>query len=193
VTFHITVHYDNALGFGAPRLWTWYAGSDAPDDFAPTGSDAFGPVFDVDVRRQDFGFKFKDGPGQTGPWEGLHLDRRYSRYRSVSDSSDLTEIWCTAEKAFVYPVRPRPAEPDSAATFVAALDAGPGVFVPSTGQLSGLGATPLADGRVLFGVYHPNAARVYLMGSFNAWQRPGHDQPDPSKFVEMKLYRVYFD
>jgi pullulanase/glycogen debranching enzyme len=30
------------------------------------------------------------------------------------------------------------------------------------------------------------------MGSFNDWQRPGHEQPDPSQCIEMGLYRGYF-
>ena len=30
------------------------------------------------------------------------------------------------------------------------------------------------------------------MGSFNDWQRPGHKQPDPSKFIELKLHHGYF-
>jgi 1,4-alpha-glucan branching enzyme len=46
--------------------------------------------------------------------------------------------------------------------------------VPGTGGLSGLGATPLANGKVLFGYYHPNAARVFVMGTFNDWQRPAY-------------------
>ncbi len=50
----------------------------------------------------------------------------------------------------------------------------------------------MADGRILFGLYQPNAARVFVMGSFNDWQRPGADNEDPSKFLECKLYRGYF-
>lgn len=61
-----------------------------------------------------------------------------------------------------------------------------------TGGLSGLGANVLKDGRVQFGLYHPNAARVYLMGEFNDWQRPGHPVEDANLFIELKRYRGYF-
>jgi pullulanase/glycogen debranching enzyme len=66
------------------------------------------------------------------------------------------------------------------------------MFIPNTGGLSGLGAHVLADSRVLFGLYHPNAARVFLIGEFNDFQRPGATNEDPSKFIELKLYRGYF-
>ena len=52
--FHVTLHYDNAAGFAQPHLWVWYSGSDSPDDLAATGVDAFGHVFDVDLRRPTF-------------------------------------------------------------------------------------------------------------------------------------------
>ena len=87
------------------------------------------------------------------------------------------------KKAFVYPVQPRSAEPQIAAQFLATLTIKPGNFLTSTGGLSGFGATPLDNGDVLFGLYHPNAAQVFLMGTFNDWQRPSHDdrtQPNSS-------------
>jgi hypothetical protein len=55
----------------------------------------------------------------------------------------------------------------TAEQFLATLQFKPGVFVPDSGGRSGLGAHVLTDGRVLFGFYHPNAARLYLMGEFN--------------------------
>jgi 1,4-alpha-glucan branching enzyme len=102
------------------------------------------------------------------------------------------EIWCRGDKAFVYHVAPRAPEAESAEAFLQQLSFKIGVYVPGTGGFSGLGANLLADGRVLFGLYHPSAARVYLIGRFNDWQRPGHARPDPSQFIEMRLYRGYF-
>jgi len=82
--FLITVHYDNASGFQTPYLWIWYAGVDTPDEFAPTGSDIFGFLYAVEVKRNTFGFKFKDGPGTAGPWEDQSLDGRKSGGRPHS-------------------------------------------------------------------------------------------------------------
>jgi hypothetical protein len=45
--FRTIVHYDNSVGFRTPHLRVWYAGSDAAEDFTPTGTDSFGPLFDV--------------------------------------------------------------------------------------------------------------------------------------------------
>ena len=41
----------------------------------------------------------------------------------------------------------------------------------------------------VFGLYHPTAAQVYLVGDFNDWQSPGHGQPDPGQFIPLRLYR----
>ena len=193
MSFGITIHYDNILGFADPHLWVWYAGSDLPDDFATTGADAFASVFSVQVKRSEFQFKFKDGPGTAARWEGDALNRSFRPLKGIPGSTPvLDEIWCTAGKAFVHPVLPRLPEAMSAAAFLAALAPKPGIYWPNTGGLSGLGATPLIDGGVLFGLYHPNAARVYVFGSFNNWQRPGHVSPDPTQFHELKLYPGYF-
>lgn len=189
--YNITFHYNNSRGFQHPYLWVWYAGSAEADDLGPTAPDAFGFIYEVETRRPEFGFKFKEGSGVTGPWEGPNLDRTY---RPLKGSSNiiLDEIWCISDKAFVYPIQPKEPEAVSAQHSLQQLAYAPGVYIPDTGSLSGLGANLLADDRILFGFYHPNAARVYLMGSFNDWQRPGHDQPDESKFIEMNLYRGYF-
>jgi 1,4-alpha-glucan branching enzyme len=194
VTFSVTVHYDNSPAFAQPHLWAWYDSSLATEeDLAPAGTDAFGPCFRMVAKRKDFSFKFKDGPDTTGPWEGAKLDRRYEAIALTGpDTLDPGEVWVRGSKAFVYPVEPRTPEPDSALQLVSALPLKDGVFMPNSGGISGLGATPLGDGRVLFGCYHPNAARMYVMGSFNDWQRPGADNEDPTKFLECQLHRGYF-
>jgi len=194
MAFPVTIHYDNMPGFADPHVWVWYDASVATqDDVAASGTDAFGPFFQVQAKRKDFGFKFKQGPGTSGPWEGDRLDRYYEALAVTGAGTvEPSEVWTVGGKAFVYPVQPRAPEVESAAQFIEPLPKKPGIFVPNTGALSGLGATPLADGRILFGLYQPNAARVFVMGSFNDWQRPGADNEDPSKFLECKLYRGYF-
>lgn len=173
--FPVTIHYDNSRQLVDPHLWVWYSGSDQPQDFAATGSDGFGRVFAVDVRRPVFQFKLKSGAGTAGPWEEAALDRTLSHGPS--------EIWCRGDKAFVYQVEPRASEAVDAAAFLQTLSPLPGVYISDTGGRSGLGATPLVGGGVLFGLYHPNAARVHVAGTFNNWQEPGH---------ALKLYSGYF-
>ena len=194
MAFSVMIHYDNGPGFADPHVWTWYDASVATqEDIAATGVDAFGPFFHVDAKRKNFGFKFKQGPGKAGPWEGDRLDRSYEAIAVTEDGdAEPGEVWARGSKAFVYQAEPRAAEAQSAAQFVTTLPLKDGVFAPNSGGLSGLGATTLKDGRTLFGLYHPNAARVYVMGNFNDWQRPGADKEDLTKFLECKLYRGYF-
>ena len=190
--FTIRVHYDNTRGFGNPHLWQWADGSGATGDFAAAGSDAFGPFFDLTLVRSEFRFKFKDGPGTAASWEPGGFDRFYSSLSIGPGSISPAEVWTTGEKAFVYHVEPRAPEPQTAEQFLNGFAFAPGVFVAETGGRCALGATRATDGRTVFGLYQPNAARVFVMGSFNDWQRPGADQEDPSKFIEAKLYRAYF-
>jgi 1,4-alpha-glucan branching enzyme len=192
MSFPMTLHFDNHQGFRMPHLWVWYDGSTAAADCAPTGEDAFGFVYAVSVRRPRFHFKFKEGPGTAGPWEPFALDRLYQPLQQTTGTVVPDVIWCRGDQAFVYHVEPRAPEAESAEAFLRRLAFKTGVCVPDTGGLSGLGANPLADGRILFGFYHPTAASVYLIGRFNDWQRPGHEQPDPDKFIEMKRYPGYF-
>ncbi|MHC1726680.1 MAG: alpha-amylase family glycosyl hydrolase [Syntrophobacteraceae bacterium] len=186
----IVIHYNNSGKFLSPALHLWYPGSQGRD-IMPSKSDSFGPVFETDVLRADFGFKFKDA-AREGAWEGPGLDRCFKGYASISGSGMLNEIWCKADKAFIYPVQPKTPEPALASDFLRDLPLKAGCYIPGTGGLSGLGSTVLEDGRVLFGIYHPNAARVYVRGSFNGWQRPGHDQEDPENFIEMNLFHGFF-
>jgi len=190
-TLHI--HYDNAFKFAQPYIWIWYAGSSKRHDLPPTGEDAFGSVFTVEVIRPRFKFKFKDGAGDSGPWEDARLDRTFDPMEINDSQLSPDHIWIKADKPFVYEVLPRNAETQSAADFLANLEFKPEYYIPGTGGFSGLGATLLQDGRVLFGLYQPNAARVYAMGSFNDWQRPNVDAPVANQFVELKLYKGYFD
>jgi 1,4-alpha-glucan branching enzyme len=185
----IRVHFDNSPGFAAPHLHAWFDGTPATLDVAPAGRDAFGPYFDVTATRSLVRFKFKEGPGVAGPWED---DRRARRVWPASvPPGPRDEIWCRGDSAFVYHVRPKAPAGDAAAA-IAALSFAPGVYVPATGSPTGLGALPLAGGGVLFGLYQPNAARVFVAGDFNGWQCPGLPQPNPAAFVELDLHRGWF-
>jgi hypothetical protein len=192
MSFKIRVHFDNSRGLHDPHLFRWNDGSSLTDDLATTGSDAFGVFFDLEVVRSEFMFKFKANHGLAGPWEDDSLNRFYSWLAIGPGRIEPAEIWCKGDKAFVYDVEPKAPEVISADNFLKTLPFKKGVFMPDTGGLSGLGANLLDDDRVLFGLYHPNAARVYVMGEFNEFQHPGSASPNPSKFVELKLYRGYF-
>ncbi len=191
MSFTLKIHYKNHQ-FQNPYLWIWYDGSTQQDDLAATDTDDFGSIYQLSVLRSTFHFKFKEGAGIAGPWETDRFNRDYSPLEQIGNTLTPDEIWCQGDNAFVYHVEPRSAEPESAEDFLKQLSFKSGFYVPATGGLSALGANLLSDGRMVFGLYHPNAARVYLMGSFNDWQRPGHDQPDPTKFIELKRYKGYF-
>lgn len=191
--YKVRIHFDNSSGFREPYLWSWCPG--APGwETAPSGEDSFGIVYDLETDRPGFSFKFKEGPGRTDRWEGPGLERDldpdYSR--SAAHEAGILNAWCRGDKAFVYYVEPRAPEIESAGEFLRGLSFAPGQYVSGTGGFSGLGANVLSDGRVLFGLYHPNAARVYLVGDFNEWRRPGSEAADGEGIIEMKLYRGYF-
>jgi 1,4-alpha-glucan branching enzyme len=191
MAFPIVIHYDNALGFPDPRLHVWNPVTGHAHTFAATGRDGDGPVFAVDVPARTFGFMFRDA---GGGWEPRGLERGYASRLHGAGHLDPPEVWCVAAAPFVYDVRPRPVEPQTAAEFLRTLTAAPGVFVPDTGGRSAFGATLLASGEVLFGFYHPSAAQVYVMGSFNDWQRPERpeDHRDGGPFIAMRRYRGHF-
>jgi len=191
--YPIRIHYDNSLNFTNPYLWIWYSGSDQPQEFAPSSQDSFGSVYDCIVLRPNFQFKFKEGVGLSGPWEGANRDREYIAITSATARIEPSEIWCRGDKTFVYQVAMQTPEAISASQFLTDLAFQSGSYIPQTGGLSGLGANILADGRILFGLYHPNAAQVYVVGNFNNWQRPGSLGEDSSQFFPLKLYRGYFN
>jgi 1,4-alpha-glucan branching enzyme len=191
VAFRVRFHYDNAPLFNPPYLYVEYAGGE-PEVLPPTGVDGYGVVWDAELERSEFRFKFKEGPGLEGRWEGLALTRSFEPIAAPAPAGFLNEVWCRGDKAFIYPMEPRRPEAVSAAGFLHSLPLKPGMYVPGSGGFSGLGANVLADGQVLFGLYQPNACRVFLMGSFNDWQRPNSDADDESRFIELKLYRGYY-
>ncbi|MBI3941572.1 MAG: 1,4-alpha-glucan branching protein [Chloroflexi bacterium] len=188
----LIVHYDNVLRFEQPYLFLQYAETGEIHEFSPAGKDGYGSIYELTLDYPAANFKFKDGPGDTEKWEDQTLDRSY-QVSAEGDKDAVAEIWCRGHNAFVYTVEPRLPEKESALDFLKQLNFKDGFYVPEAEVLSGLGANLLADGRVEFGLFHPHAARVYLTGSFNDWQHPGLEQPEPEKFIELKLYRGYFD
>ena len=183
----LTIHYDNpagrpgrtcACGTRAPTPSTWPR--PAGTSSAPYGSCRWC------VRSQP-------SPSRASP--GAGPDRRPRPPRPPTGpgpTAASTPAMCGAgATAFVYPVRPADPQPEPAGAFLERLAADPGFpagLLPSAAGRSGFGANPLADGRALFGLYHPTAARVFVAGSFNDWQHPGHQRPDPDAFVELELF-----
>lgn len=188
----MTIHYDNSAGLADPLLQVWYPGSDRHHEVAAVGVDGFGIVYETAVHHPVFFLRFRqgrDGAEEPGGWH-----RQYRPLAAPNGRLEPGEVWCMADRAFVYQVAPTPVENEPAAAFLAGLlaDNGAHGYVPDTGGLSGLGAHVLRDGRVLFGLYHPTAARVHLMGSFNGWQRPGVEPLDPGALIPLRRYEGWF-
>ena len=188
----LTIHYDNLAGLARPHLRLWQADANTVD-LAPTGGDEFGPLWELPLVPPELTFTFTAGPG-AAQTDGH--DRRVRPLVGADGGLDPGQVWCRGDRAFVYPVRPADPQPEPAAAFLERLAADPGfpagLELPSAGGRSGFGANLLADGRVLFGLYHPTAARVFVAGSFNDWQYPGQQRPDPDAFVELALFRGWF-
>lgn len=189
------VHYDNYARFNIPYLVIQNKGETGFQEYAATGQDAFGDFYEVTIEqlRPAFNIRFKDGAGESDKWENMTLTRTYVPPKKRGKRPSSQEIWCRGYNGFLYSVEPRKAETETAAEFVKRFTFKTGTYIPESGGLSGLGANVLADGRVLFGLFHPNAARVYVTGDFNKWQHPGLPKPNPAQFIEMNLYHGYFD
>ena len=189
----LRIHYDNDNGFIEPRLWMWVTdGSTLEREVASSGRDRFGVYYDVAFNRSSFNFKFKDSHGSKIIWEDNAFDRYYHLQLGA-------EIWTMAGRHNVYHVLP--ASPvDHVKDYyerIKNLIPSQNFYLPETdvsglGIISMLGATPLTDGTVLFGFYHPRAARIYLVGNFNEWQCPGQPHIRPELFMEMQLYRGFY-
>jgi hypothetical protein len=188
----LTIHYDNLAGLARPHLRLWQADANTVD-LAPTGGDEFGPLWELPLVPPELTFTFTAGPG-AAQTDGH--DRRVRPPVGADGGLEPGQVWCRGDRAFVYPVRPADPQPEPAAAFLERLAADPGfpagLELPSAGGRSGFGANLFADGRVLFGLYHPTAARVFVAGSFNDWQYPGQQRPDPDAFVELALFRGWF-
>ncbi|MGI6647869.1 MAG: alpha-amylase family glycosyl hydrolase [Bacillota bacterium] len=189
----VRIHYDNKKEFVEPLMWVWVSdGATLEREITPSGQDDFGVYYDLNYNRSSFHFRFKDGQGVGAIWEDESLNRYYSQHLGP-------EIWSMADRHNLYPVRPAEPVGNVRAYYdeIKHLILKDNFYFPQTdvsglGIPSMLGANLLADGSILFGFFHPRAARVYLTGTFNDFQCPGHSNPEPDKFIEMKLYRGFY-
>jgi 1,4-alpha-glucan branching enzyme len=156
-------------------------------------------VFTVNTQLSSFHFQFQNLP-EDPKWERFYCNCLGK------------EVWCLPDRIEVYPVKPAEVR-GHVNDFYTKVEAliGEGIFLPETDveylrealppppgkkpklRKTMLGANRLKDGSVLFGLFHPLAAQVYLVGSFNDWQCPGHPEPDPELFIPLDLYRGYYD
>lgn len=165
----------------------------------PVGRDQEGPWFKVEAGPSSFNFRFSNLDGDPG------FERFYGNYLG-------REVWCLPERPDVYPVKPATVKGHANQFYQQIRHLVPeGLYLPETDisylregippqpgkkqslEKSMLGANVLKDGSVLFGLFHPRAAQVYLTGNFNDWQCPGHSRPDPEKFLPLDLYQGYYD
>lgn len=186
---HVTIHAPYSLNFQNPFLHLWYPGhSESFQEYPVSSWDDYGPVFELDINRNYFCFKYGDKSGTAIKWE--QLERCYGQHLGK-------EVWTVSVHNEVYPQRPAEVVGsinDLYAEIYPLLRENqylPDTDVSGQGVVSMLGATYLKDGTTLFGFFHPRAAQVYLVGNFNDWQSPYHRRPDPAKFLPMKLYRGY--
>ena len=189
----VRIHYDNKKNFVMPRLWMWAGdGTTVEKRVEPAGKDNFGYYFDLESNRSGFNFKFKDVSGKKPVWEEKNLDRYYHREAGQ-------EVWTRADRHHVYHVPPAPVAGNVREYYhkIEDLIYTENFYMPDTdvsglGTPSMLGANLLRDGSILFGFFHPYAARVYLVGDFNDWQCPAHPYPREDEFVEMQLHRGFY-
>ncbi|HHU82807.1 MAG TPA: 1,4-alpha-glucan branching protein, partial [Firmicutes bacterium] len=187
----VKVHAPQELGFTNPVLLFWFPQQEgAVHEVYPSGWDDYGPVFQFTLRRNYFCFSFADRQGEK---------RVRERFVRCYGQNFGREIWTVARHEEIYPVKPeKPAGSTREVYEEIQGIAGKNLYLPDTdvsgqGAVSLLGVHYLLDGTTLFGFFHPRAARVYVTGNFNDWQSPYHPNPDPEKFLPMKLYRGYND
>ncbi|HEX2954971.1 MAG TPA: hypothetical protein VHR47_13455, partial [Bacillota bacterium] len=153
----------------------------------PAGQDDYGMVFKMDFAPSRFDFHLSESNGSNPS----------TTYHYLSFLGD--EVWCRKEWPELYDIEPVSITGHVNEVYESIHHLLPdGVYLPDTditGKVthSMLGATSLKDGRILFGFYHPKAARVYLTGEFNQWAKPGVPGADPDSLIQMGLYRGYYD
>lgn len=185
----VKVHAPQELGFANPVLLFWFPQQDgAVHEVYPSGWDDYGPVFQITLRRNYFCFCFADRQGEK---------RVREQFIRCYGQNFGREIWTVARHEEIYPVKPAKPVGSTREVYEETKGvAGRNLYLPATdvsgkGAVSLLGAHYLLDGTTLFGFFHPRAARVYVTGNFNDWQSPYHPNPEPEKFLPMKLYRGY--
>ncbi|QPC80503.1 1,4-alpha-glucan branching protein [Phototrophicus methaneseepsis] len=184
----ITIHFDNYVGFQQPALFFLPGEDGAAESVPATETDEYGAIFKVSLAK-DIPLTFKFGDAEADRYEDDSL------YRTVSPVhfKNVKAIWCRSWNPFVYTAEPQSIQPQSAVDFVGEQSFVDGLYISDTCGDFALGASPLKEGGVLFGFFHPHAARVYVTGDFNDWQHPGVKKADSKRFLEMQLYKGYFD
>ncbi|MCA9893101.1 MAG: 1,4-alpha-glucan branching protein, partial [Anaerolineae bacterium] len=188
MAYRVQVHSDGAEAYGLPGLLHTNAGDGTTQTIEPHHTDDYGPVFEIELTGdQPFTFKFCDLAS-----EAVEDDRLF-RTIQPDHFAQYQEYWCRRWNPFVHSSEPTLPNGQAAGEVVAQYSFTEQAYISEAGGKFALGANPLKDGGVLFGLFHPHAARVYVTGDFNDWQRPGSDNPDPDKFLQMQLYTGYFD
>src|SRR5687768_2279663 len=119
------VHYDNYAKFDQPYLVI--QNGENVQEYAATGQDEFGFIYDVTIAVTNFQFRFKDGAGETKNWESETLVRTLPKKRGKRPA--FQEVWCKGYNAFVYLVEPRKVESTTAAEFINQLNFKPGLYI----------------------------------------------------------------
>ncbi len=165
----------------------------------PGGFDQDGPWFKIEAGPSSFNFRFSGLDDDSG------MERFYGNYLG-------REVWSLPDRPDVYSVRPATVKGHANQFYSQIKHLVPdGLYLPETDisylregippkpgkesplGKSMLGANVLKDGSILFGLFHPRAAQVYLTGNFNDWQCPGHSRPDSEKFLPLGLYQGYYN
>ncbi|MBX3083528.1 MAG: 1,4-alpha-glucan branching protein [Anaerolineae bacterium] len=186
----ISIHFDNLAGFQNSVAYVKVEGSEQPTLIKVSGEDAYGKRFDIPASADNKALAFKFG--EANDPAKSEADSMW-RVITAAHLGKESEFWCRSWNPFVYKAQPQIVQTQSASELVEHADFVSNLYVSTTGGRFGLGASPLKNGGVLFGFYHPHAAHVFVAGDFNDWQYPGTEKPQPERFLEMKLYRGYFD
>ncbi|MDZ4768011.1 MAG: alpha-amylase family glycosyl hydrolase [Chloroflexota bacterium] len=128
------------------------------------------------------------------PGAGKKAKPKSSAVKQPSAPEPIAEVWTRTWHPLILTTAPLSIDPRPAAEVAHATDFRPGTYISLTGGRFALGANLLSgDNGALFSLFHPHATAVYVVGTFNDWQYPHHETPDPAKFIPMTLHRGYFD
>jgi 1,4-alpha-glucan branching enzyme len=184
----IIIHFDNLAGFDKPVVYVQRE-TDKQPTVISSSKDEYGSRFEIPAPFDPFiAFKF----GEADDGAKVEPD---SLWRSIAtnQAEKTQEFWCRSWHPFVHTAQPHPVDAHSASQIIEHESFVDRLAVSSTGGRFGLGASALKTDGVLFGMFHPHAARVFVTGDFNDWQYPGCEKPVPERFLEMNLHRGYFD
>lgn len=181
----ITIHFDNYANFPTPVL-VFQDAEKGTKKIASSGENDFGKIFEINVS-DDIQLHFKFADGDMVEQEDNNLVRTISP-EHIKKSG---EFWCRGWNKFVYVEEPQHIADATAEQVVNNQHFLEGIYVSNSGGRYALGATNTANG-TLFGVFHPHASRIFVVGDFNNWQHPNADNPNPKQFLEMTLHQGYF-